>query len=78
MERRPGDDLAGSRLAFERSLEEVKSQLDSELGRRPRRRGWILATVAGAAGLALAWRVSALYRRPGLTRGERPDEEGEG
>jgi len=75
MKRRSEATLAASRRDFEERLESVKSALESEFGRRPNRRGWILATVAGAAGLALAWRVSALYRRPELAGGETAGRE---
>ncbi len=42
-----------SRERFERSLDELRTALDQELGWLPKVNRWLLPLVAGAAGLAI-------------------------
>lgn len=48
--------IAERRRLVENRLAAVRAALASETGRAPRGRGWLVAVVAGAAGLALALR----------------------
>lgn len=48
--------IAERRRAVEERLAAVRGALASETGRAPGGRGWLVATVAAAAGLALALR----------------------
>jgi uncharacterized membrane protein YsdA (DUF1294 family) len=46
-----------SRREVELRLAELREALRSEIGRAPKRRAWLLALLAGAAGLAIATRL---------------------
>jgi hypothetical protein len=48
--------IAERRRRVEDRLAAVRAALASEAGRAPQGRGWLIAVVAGAAGLALAMR----------------------
>lgn len=49
-------EVAERRREVEQRLERLRTAIASEVGFAPRRRGWLLAMVAGAAGVALALR----------------------
>ena len=51
--------VAQRRRLVEDRLAAVRAALASEAGRAPQGRGWLVAVVAGAAGLALAMRRRA-------------------
>ena len=51
--------IAAERRRVEERLTAVRTALAGETGRAPRGRGWLVAVVAGAAGLALAMRRRA-------------------
>lgn len=54
--------IAERRRRVEDRLAAVRSALASEAGRAPQGRGWLVAVVAGAAGLALAMRRRSAAR----------------
>lgn len=49
-------EVIARRREVEHRLERLRAAFASEVGFAPRRRGWLLALVAGAAGVALAMR----------------------
>lgn len=53
------------RREVEERLERLRTALASEVGFAPRRRGWLLAILAGAAGLTLALRGRRKRRAEG-------------
>ncbi len=53
------------RREVEARLERLRTALASEVGFAPRRRGWLLAILAGAAGLTLALRRTRKRRAEG-------------
>ena len=58
------DRVARSRERFERSLEDLRSALDQELGWAPKLSRWAVPLIAAAAGVALGMAVRrALPRR---------------
>jgi hypothetical protein len=60
------------RREVEERLERLRTALASEVGFAPRRRGWLLALVAGAAGIAVALRRRRQSRAStGAKRGRR-------
>jgi hypothetical protein len=56
--------IAESRRRVEERLAALRAALASETGRAPQGRGWLVAVVAGAAGLALAMRRKAVRELP--------------
>lgn len=54
--------VAERRRLVEDRLAAVRAALASEAGRAPQGRGWLVAVVAGAAGLALAMRRRSAER----------------
>lgn len=62
--------VVAARRRVEERLGAVRGALAGETGRAPRGRGWLVAMVAGAAGLALAMRRrAASHELPGPPAG---------
>jgi hypothetical protein len=56
--------VAEARRRVEDRLAALRAALASETGRAPRGRGWLVAMVAGAVGMALAMRRRAVRDLP--------------
>jgi hypothetical protein len=57
-----------SRREVEARLAQLRLAMRSEFGRAPKRRVWLLALLAGAAGVAIAVRLKGRRRLPEATR----------
>lgn len=58
-------EVADRRREVEQRLARVRAAIASEAGVAPRRRGWLLALLAAAGGVALAIRVQSKRRSRG-------------
>lgn len=64
-------EVAERRREVEERLARLRTAFASEVGIAPRRRGWLLAILAGAAGVALAMRRQRRRRSDGEQAGRR-------